>query len=434
MKRKLILLALFPLLLGGCDFAPDSGTTDLKSIVSMSGNGERYNQEFVLKHDAFSKPSSEFDKDLAMFAYGASCANETKDTISNFYRDMMFSTLQLSDSYDYAPTKNSIAYAFGSRNINSQKVVLVSIRGFAYGAEWSSNLHIGTEGDHAGFLEAAEQVVSDLEEYAQTYRHQNSKFLITGYSRAGAVANLCSKLLFEREKKIAPDENFYVYTFEAAKGSADYHDYPNVFNIVNRTDLVPYIAPEEYGFYRVGQDIYIDQDNIDEIVHNYNDSIVLPAFIEFDYGDDLVTEKNLPQALLTMLTKDSFGEQSISTREQFVQVAQDTIDYVFTMFMTLPSSVLTKIGEDIKTKSMFELLGLITDPNQLVGFLSPYLDDAHFDYDADELMLYATKLTTFIMQGPGVYLVTIYGIYGDDFSRMIYMHFPEVNYALLEAY
>ena len=134
MKRKLLLLALIPMLLTGCDFEPDSLGEDLSSIVSIQGKGEvYYPQEFTLKNDCLDQPSDVFNKDLALFTYGASVANKTKDTIITFYRDMMFSTLEVSSNYDITPTKDTIAYTIGSRMMNHSKVVLVSVRGFNYG-------------------------------------------------------------------------------------------------------------------------------------------------------------------------------------------------------------------------------------------------------------------------------------------------------------
>ena len=433
MKRKLILLALLPMLLAGCDFEPDSFDVDLKSTVLMQGNKGNYEQEFVLKHDSLNQPSDVFNKDLALFSFGACVANKDRDSISRFYRDMMFSSLELSSNYDITPTKHTIAYAIGSRSINHQKVVLVSVRGFNYGAEWSSNFNIGTEGDHAGFLEAANILLDDLDDYIKTYNHQNSKFILTGFSRGGGVVNLGAKLLFEREKKLVKDENFYVYTFEAPKGCSEYHDYKNVFNLVNSADLVPAIAPEEYGFYRVGQDINIYKENVDEICLNYNEAIVLPEFTSFTMYEDPITPETLPQNLLRALLGNGYGDQSVDTREKFVNVAEDTIDYVFNIFMSLPSSVTAHMSADIATKSMFELLGIISDPEQFYGFIKPYLDEAGISYTDDELMNYSTKITQFIVYGPGIMVVMVYGVYGDDISRMIYMHFPEVNYPLIEA-
>lgn len=434
MKKKLILLALFPLLLAGCDFEPDSLEIDTKSTVFMAGYNQEYAQEFTLKHDVLAKPSSEFNKDLALFTYGASMANQNKDRITKFYRDNMFSALELSDSYDYKPTKHSIAYTFGSRSLNHEKVVLISVRGFNYGAEWSSNLNIGLTGDHAGFKEAAETILADLDDYINTYRHQNSKFIFTGYSRGGGVANLCAKLLFEDENNVIPQENFYFYTFEAPKGCESYHDYNNVFNIINPADLVPMIAPTEYGFYRVGKDIVLDNSNVEEVCKNYDESIVIADFKPFTYAGVEVTQNILPQTLIDILRIPSFDEHNIDTREKFVNVAQGTIDYFLSMFMSLPSSVTSKIGEALKEMPQMEVLNLIGDPEGIANFLKPFLDEAQYAYDDAELLSYSEKLSTFIVYGPGVGLIVLYGFFGEDFSRMIQMHFPEVNYPLLEAF
>lgn len=433
MKKKLILLALLPMLLAGCEFEPDSFETDLKSTVLMVGYNKEYAQEFVLKHDVLKTPSSEFNKDLALFTYGASMANKDKDSIVKFYRDMMFSSLELSSAYDYEPTKDSIAYAIGSRNLNHEKVVLISVRGFNYGAEWSSNLNVGLEGDHAGFRAAAKTLLEDLDDYINTYHHQNSKFIFTGYSRGGAVANMCAKLLMEDQNKIIKNENCYFYTYEAPKGCESYHEYNNVYNIVNPADLVPMIAPAEYGFYRVGKDIVLDNSNVEEDCKNYDETIVIPNFKPFTYDGAEVTQNTLPQTLIDILRTPSFGEQSIDTREKFVNVVQGTADYFLSMFMSLPSSITSKIGAALTEMPTMDVLNLIGNPEGIANFLKPFLDEAHYPYDDAELLSYCQKLSTFIVSGPGVGLIMLYGFFGEDFSRMIQMHYPEVNYPLLEA-
>ncbi len=433
MKKKLLLLALLPMLLAGCEFEPDSLNDDLSSCVAMTGYAQNYEQVFTLKHDCLDQPSNVFNKDLALFSYGASVANKDKDSITTFYRDMMFSCLEISKSYDVAPTKDTIAYAIGSRHVNRQNVVLVSIRGFNYGGEWSSNLYLGLEGDHAGFLQAANTLINDLDDYIKTYQHQNSKFIITGYSRGGGVANLAAKLLFEREHKLVRDENFYVYTFEAPKGCSEYRDYKNVFNIVNQADLIPMIAPEEYGFYRVGQDILLDNSNVEEVCKNYDESIVIPEFNPFTLSGEEVTQNTLPQGLIDILRTQSYGEQNIDTREKFVNVIQGTADYFLSMFMSLPSSITSKIGAALTEMPTMDVLNLIGNPEGIANFLKPFLDEAHYAYDDAELLSYCQKLSTFIVSGPGVGLIMLYGFFGDDFSRMIQMHYPEVNYPLLEA-
>lgn len=433
MKKKLVLLALLPMLLAGCDFEPDSFETDLSSTVLMAGYNQEYAQKFVLKHDVLKTPSNEFNKDLALFTYGASMANKDKDSIVKFYRDMMFSSLELSSAYDYQPTKDSIAYAIGSRNLNHEKVVLISVRGFNYGAEWCSNFDIGLEGDHAGFRAAAETLLEDLDDYINTYHHQNSKFIFTGYSRGGGVINMCAKLLYEDQNKIIKDENCYFYTYEAPKGCESYHDYDNVFNIVNPADLIPMIAPTEYGFYRVGKDIVLDNSNVEEVCKNYDESIVIPEFNSFTLSGVEVTPNTFPQALIDVLRTPSYDEQNIDTREKFVNVAQGTISYFISMFMSLPSEITSKMGTALKEMPIMDVLNLIGNPEGIANFLKPFLDEAHYAYDDAELLSYAEKLSTFIVSGPGVGLIMIYGFFGEDFSRMIQMHYPEVNYALLEA-
>ena len=85
------------------------------------------------------------------------------------------------------------------------------------------------------------------------------------------------------------------------------------------------------------------------------------------------------------------------------------------------------------TSLIENLKNRITELEAENKLLKGYLDEAGISYTDDELMNYSTKITQFIVYGPGIMVVMVYGVYGDDISRMIYMHFPEVNYPLIEA-
>ena len=244
---------------------------------------------------------------------------------------------------------------------------------------------------------------------------------------------MCAKLLLEDQNKIIKNENCYFYTYEAPKGCESYHDYDNVYNIVNPADLVPMIAPTEYGFYRVGKDIVLDNSNVEEDCKNYDESIVIPNFKPFTYDEVEVTQNIFPQTLIDILRTPSFDEQNIDTREKFVNVVQGTADYFLSMFMSLPSEITSKIGAALTEMPTMDVLNLIGNPEGIANFLKPFLDEAHYAYDDAELLSYSEKLSTFIVSGPGVGLIMLYGFFSEDFSRMIYMHYPEVNYPLLEA-
>ena len=178
------------------------------------------------------------------------------------------------NKYNKFPTKDSIGVIVGSKDITvwtgeqneTFKLVAIGVRGAGYGAEWASNITLGTSGEHQGFREATNKV----EYMLNGYMNQNGiapddhvKFWVCGYSRAGAVANLIAGDLSARYN--VPKANVYGYTFESAAGANASVDpngtaYPNIHNIINKMDVVPRVSAQFFGNNRYG---------VDYIVPNY---------------------------------------------------------------------------------------------------------------------------------------------------------------------
>lgn len=147
-------------------------------------------------------------------------------------------------------------------------LIPVAIRGGSYEIEWASNFMIGSEGESAGFSDAANQVYGHVQDYIRdhdlTAEAENGriKFWVVGYSRAGATANLTSKRLVDDYAKAG--NQVFGYTFEAPMGGVkselvvkDHTDngrYLTIHNTVNENDFIPLVAPAEMGFFRYGVD------------------------------------------------------------------------------------------------------------------------------------------------------------------------------------
>ncbi len=133
------------------------------------------------------------------------------------------------------------------------EVLAVAVRGGGYGLEWASNLMLGDSGDAEGFSKAANMLIDRIRAYEIRHGIISAKIWITGYSRAGGVAELAGKYINEhlREFRMSADD-LYVYTFEAPAGSATYEYYENIHNIINPNDIVPLLYPETWGLYHVG--------------------------------------------------------------------------------------------------------------------------------------------------------------------------------------
>ena len=180
-----------------------------------------------------------------------------------------YSGIAVDNWFRQKPEMDSIGVVAGCKDIKfgetEYTIIAVAVRGGGYEAEWASNFTLGRNGDHTGFSEARDNVLSFLSEYVSYYDISgNVKIWLTGYSRAGATANLVGASLvdgFSLGNGVVLDpEDLFVYTFEAPKGTinpnAGNPKYNNIKNRVNIDDMVPYVAMERYGFRRYGMDSY----------------------------------------------------------------------------------------------------------------------------------------------------------------------------------
>ncbi len=198
--------------------------------------------------------------------------------------------------YNRVPTQNSIACVFAYKNIDATKssVIAIAIRGAGYEGEWSGNFNIGNDTTHEGFNIAKRTVLEELSKFVESkgdgisYK-DNIKFWVTGYSRSAATANLVSATLnnASRNEGIIDDgqkcykldgcsyeaKDIFTYTFETPRNTRDVNAkadvYQNIFNIVNRIDIVPRVAPSAWKYVRYGKDCYLpSNESLDTDLYN----------------------------------------------------------------------------------------------------------------------------------------------------------------------
>ena len=192
--------------------------------------------------------------------------------------DCGFENFESYETYDQAPTNDSIGYVIASKTINvwdeytkankEFTLVAVAVRGAGYGAEWASNITIGDSSDgslpsngrHRGFDEAATTVCSGIRDYIDDHNITSDvKYWITGYSRAGATANLVAGYVTDGAETTyhTHQRDVYGYTWECPQGAStdeDALDYLNIHNIINAMDAVPKVSPDEFNHQRLGVD------------------------------------------------------------------------------------------------------------------------------------------------------------------------------------
>jgi len=189
--------------------------------------------------------------------------------VENLFASIGFSDFKRSPDIESGkPTADSIGAVAAKKVISDgndeHTLVALVLRGGGYGSEWASNFKIGMDGNHQGFNEAKESVLSFLNDYLIALKDNgsdltNMKLWIVGYSRGGITANMVAGSILQGKTKIPswePSNNLYCYCFETPRGiledSKSEIEFKNIHNVINHFDLVPMVAPEVWGFTRYG--------------------------------------------------------------------------------------------------------------------------------------------------------------------------------------
>lgn len=227
----------------------------------------------ALAMSAFNATATEFD--LSLYNKYANSFRNAKQLLSDIgFEDK---NIRVNDSFTRRPTDDSIGVIMGAKELSVDGYILlpVIVRGGGYESEWASNVTLGESGEAKGFSESASKVISELEKFIlsdlsldveKALQDGRVKFLVCGYSRAAAVANITAKRLTDKYGKV---NDVYAYCFEAPRGGVasavvnEAHTYNgqylNIHNIINPSDLVTYVAPEKMGFIRYGVDRFIPE-------------------------------------------------------------------------------------------------------------------------------------------------------------------------------
>lgn len=228
-------------------------------------------------------------------------------------------------TYDMEHTSlDTIGIVLAHKSVHEKEVVAVALRGDKYEHEMAANMISGTEGDIKAFADAEALVESRVSAYLAEHGITSAKYWVTGYSRSGAVANLFGRELNkEPERFLTGDDDIYVYTMEAANGSADDSVYENIHNIIDRRDLIPYVYPKEWGLHSNGIPAYIG---------TADDTVMLKCF-------DMINESHMADyqeiKLVDYLSDlTSFLSQNLS-RETFAEEVGLPLSRVLNIYFDL---------------------------------------------------------------------------------------------------
>lgn len=131
--------------------------------------------------------------------------------------------------------------------------VIIVLRG-TVGEEWYSNFDIGYAREHRGFATAADYAELRLSDYLVTHPiGSEPRFLVTGYSRGAAVANILAKRLCDRYGI----DRVCAYTLAAPHTTISRRGarYSSVFNLIRDEDFFTRVPLSGWGYTRYGRDI-----------------------------------------------------------------------------------------------------------------------------------------------------------------------------------
>ncbi len=247
----------------------DNISTDI-SVSSSRGNGKVH---VDFDENMFSADSVCYNHSLACFCAQFSIigydmpVNGEKKTGGIVYA---LEQIGMSGIEIYSESlEDEVNYFFANRIINvsgkEYTLVFAAFLGSRLG-QWYTNFDAGTCETHKGFEKCKDFIFEKLNSYISSLgiQKENTKILLTGHSRGGAVANLLASQLIDGEL-FASKENIYTFTFASPsvtmKSEKDEEKYKRIFNIVNDEDFVTKCMIPRWGYGRYGTTLSLPNKN-----------------------------------------------------------------------------------------------------------------------------------------------------------------------------
>lgn len=395
----------------------------------------RYDDEFFLGS------AKTYNPDLSMLSYGASIATAQKERGIAFFYETGFEDIT-TYAYEIEPTINTLGYVIAHKSIDDFELVTVAFRGFEYKMEWANNLTVGKTGNHEGFDARGKEAYRDLQAYlASLASNKTLKLWINGYSRAGAVSNVLASYILKENKVNVTQDNMFVYTFEAPASLCEENaiDYENVHNITNKADIVTFVPPQKYGLSRCGVDYEIYDENVVELLKEFDEEAVMPEFNQMDFDEnplsnDIEVRDYVLNSIFNINEEEGNQDKYANTREQYVDNYQTGLSLGVAFIFCLKDSTRNELINDLLDKGI-DAISLIYDDTgvALADFLKTYLDKDKITYD-ENVLVSACAIVVKGVQNVflSILFLSLSNQFKADLSRLIYMHFPETEYVLLK--
>lgn len=205
------------------------------------------------------EPSSDYNEEIASLCAVMSASAFSDATPQENFHQLGFSHIA-KFSYGRGYEEDKVGMTAASKNIAGETLIFLVARG-TQGREWYSNFDVGLGQEHKGFSGCADFLFQKLEMYMTNYAidSDTARFLITGYSRGAAAANILSKRLTD----IYGGERVQAYTFAAPNTTTleNAEKYSRIYNIVKEDDVFVGLPLRSWGYHRYGTDIVLKEDD-----------------------------------------------------------------------------------------------------------------------------------------------------------------------------
>jgi hypothetical protein len=258
------LLAVILTLLLSMPLAADAESVQTGKFRYMPAFEEEAAEEDYFYSDEYFKESSRtYNEHLAAMSYNLAVSTfEVRNSsfTEALLGDIGFEEIEVFD-IEEKPALDTVGTVIARREVDGKNLIAAAIRGEKYDSEWGNSFIVGKSGNARGFDDAADKVIKRLRDYIAGKGLDNVQIWMTGFSRAGTIADLAGVYINRH-----PDEfntgadDLFVYTFEAPAASADDTVYDNIYSVRDKNDLIPLVYPEEWGFHNNGREIIIDSD------------------------------------------------------------------------------------------------------------------------------------------------------------------------------
>ena len=375
---------------------------------------------------------------LSAFFFSTGEGGEDKEStrqgaIGQYLADIDFDDIRI-DDYEKETSIWTIGSAIGRKTVTKGEekadVVAVAIRGGNYQKEWQSNLTLGIGFRHEGFDYAASLVTDRVLSYIAQLEFQNPiKIWITGFSRAGAVANLVAANLIESPRfnknqiyaytYAAPAPVWYVYEHRAVPFDI-VEDFNSVHNIIGASDFIPQFVPREWNYMRYGVDHMLPGAEFD-LGFDAKYAVIQKKLGELGAATYYNPELNLRVRLLYGLLEELADDEFMFTKllqPLFLKILQDAS----------PNTVLELMRQIIGAFNMDEVTASKKDAliNYALTLMVPILTGTDF-MEGKMPTLTARPLIVAHEHFPDVYFLWLYSFKADE----LFVTVPRFDYVLV---